>query len=69
MAVRTNTTWSADQWEDANLTTASLERSASQADMAELAIGRLVKINLDVDQLLELSKAAELIANEIKESR
>lgn len=68
MALKTTTTWSMNHWQDGEASYAELARETGDTDLAELVVDS-EKVQLDVSQLRELSKAAGLIADEIEASK
>lgn len=69
MAINTNTTWTAEHYEDSGRQTAELSRSPSYEGetLAVLSVGTS-EIRLDASQLRELAKAAGLVADELEAS-
>jgi len=69
MGLNTKTTWTANDWVGGEYSYASLERSGVDEEMAEFSINHKFAIRLSASGLRELSRAAELIAEELEEEK
>lgn len=66
MGLQTRTTWTAEAWHDGSHTSAELERGAyDDEDVAVFTVNYRAAIRLSAEQLRQLAKAANLIADEI----